>query len=190
MRVAIVHDWLITTRGGEKCLEAFCELFPGAHIYTLIYLPDRVSDLIKSMKICASRLNNIPGIERTYRYWLPLFPRIIESFDLRNYDLIVSSSHCVAKGVFPHRALHIAYVHGPVRYVVEMHDAYFRRAASLRAGCGMCGWRRRLQGWDVAASERVDCCWANSRRLAGNIQRRYGRQATVIYSPVELKKLS
>ena len=190
MRVAIVHDWLITTRGGEKCLEAFCELFPRAHIYTLIYLPSRVSDLIKSMKICASRLNDIPGIERVYRYWLPLFPRIIESFDLRNYDLIVSSSHCVAKGVFPHRALHIAYVHAPMRYVWDMHDAYFSHTASLLARLGMSVWRRRLQRWDVAASERVDHFLANSRNVAAKIQRLYGRQATVIHPPVDLKKFS
>jgi glycosyltransferase involved in cell wall biosynthesis len=190
MRVAIVHDWLITTRGGEKCLEAFCELFPRAHIYTLIYLPSRVSDLIKSMKICASRLNDIPGIERVYRYWLPLFPRIIESFDLRNYDLIVSSSHCVAKGVFPHRALHIAYVHAPMRYVWDMHDAYFSHTASLLARLGMSVWRRRLQRWDVAASERVDYFLANSRNVAAKIQRLYGRQATVIHPPVDLKKFS
>src|SRR5438093_840145 len=91
MRVAIIHDWLITTRGGEKCLEAFCELFPSADVYTLIYAPDRVSSLVKSMNIRASRLNDIPRIERVYRYCLPLFPQLIESFDLRNYDLIVSS---------------------------------------------------------------------------------------------------
>mgnify|MGYP003693629577 CR=1 FL=1 len=79
------------------------------------------------MNVRASRLNDIPRIDRVYRYCLPLFPRLIESFDLRDYDLIVSSSHCVAKGVFPHRALHISYVHAPMRYVWDMHDAYFGR---------------------------------------------------------------
>jgi len=108
MRVAIIHDWLLTTRGGEKCLEGLCELFPQADVYTLLYAPEQLAGLLKSMNICASRLNDIPGIERVYRYCLPLFPRLIESFDLRNYDLIVSSSHCVAKGIFPHRALHIS----------------------------------------------------------------------------------
>jgi glycosyltransferase involved in cell wall biosynthesis len=187
MRVAIIHDWLITTRGGEKCLEAFCELFPGADVYTLIYVPNRVSSLIKSMKICVSRLNEVPGIEHIYRYCLPLFPRLIESFDLRNYDLIVSSSHCVAKGVFPHRALHISYVHAPMRYVWDMHDAYFGRAASLAARVGMSVWRRYLQRWDIAASERVDYFLANSRNVAAKIQKFYGRQATVIHPPVDLE---
>ncbi len=188
MRVAIIHDWLITTRGGEKCLEAFCELFPSADVYTLIYAPDRVSSLVKSMNIRASRLNVIPRIERVYRYCLPLFPRLIESFDLRNYDLIVSSSHCVAKGIFPHRALHISYVHAPMRYVWDMHDAYFGGDASLLARIGMAVWRRYLQRWDVAASERVDYFLANSRNVAVKIQKLYGRQATVIHPPVDLEK--
>lgn len=188
MRVAIIHDWLITTRGGEKCLEAFCELFPKADVYTLVYVPDRVSSLIKSMNIHASRLTTVPGIERVYRYGLPLFPRIIESFDLRNYDLILSSSHCVAKGVFPHRALHISYVHAPMRYVWDMHDAYFGPAGSLLARAGMSAWRRYLQKWDVAASERVDYFVANSRNVAAKIHKLYGRQATVIHPPVDSKK--
>ena len=187
MRVAIIHDWLITTRGGEKCLEAFCELFPSADVYTLIYAPDRVSSLVKSMNIRSSRLNDIPRIERVYRYCLPLFPRLIESFDLRNYDLIVSSSHCVAKGVFPHRALHISYVHAPMRYVWDMHDAYFGRGGSFLARVGMFFWRRYLQRWDVAASKRVDYFLANSRNVAAKIQKLYGRQATVIHPPVDLK---
>jgi glycosyltransferase involved in cell wall biosynthesis len=188
VRVAIIHDWLITNRGGEKCLEVFCELFPSADVYTLIYVPNRVSSLIKSMKICVSRLNDVPGIERIYRYLLPLFPRVIESFDLRNYDLIVSSSHCVAKGIFPHRALHISYVHTPMRYVWDMHEAYFGRAASLLARIGMSVWRRYLQRWDVAASERVDYFLANSRNVAVKIHKLYGREATVIHPPVDLKK--
>ena len=188
MRVAIIHDWLITTRGGEKCLESFCELFPNADVYTLVYAPDRVSSLIKSMSIHASCLNGVPGIERNYRYWLPLLPRIIESFDLRNYDLILSSSHCVAKGVFPHRALHISYVHAPMRYVWDMHDAYFGHAGSVLTRVGMSFWRRYLQKWDVRASKRVDYFLANSQNVAAKIQRLYGRQSTVIHPPVDLTK--
>jgi len=188
MRGAIIHDWLLTTRGGEKCLEGLCELFPQADVYTLLYAPERLSSLLKSMNICASRLNDIPSIERVYRYCLPLFPRLIESFDLRNYDLIVSSSHCVAKGIFPHRALHISYVHAPMRYVWDMHDAYFGGAGSLLARIGMSVWRRRLQRWDVAASERVDYFLANSRNVAAKIQKLYGRHATVIHPPVDLEK--
>jgi len=188
MRVAIIHDWLVTTRGGEKCLEAFCELFPKADVYTLVYVPDRVSGLIKSMNIRASRLNNVPRIERFYRYCLPLLPKIIESFDLRDYDLILSSSHCVAKGIFPHRGLHISYVHAPMRYVWDMHDAYRAGDASFLTRIGMSMWRRYLQKWDVSASERVDFFVANSCNIAGKIRRFYGRQAVVIYPPVDLAR--
>jgi glycosyltransferase involved in cell wall biosynthesis len=188
MRVALVHDWLITTRGGEKCLEVFCQLFPKADVYTLVYAPDRVSRLVKSMNVRVSRLNKVPGIERVYRYCLPLFPRIIESFDLRNYDLIISSSHCVAKGIFPHRAVHISYIHAPMRYIWDMHDAYFGRDGSLLARLGMSMWRPYLQRWDVLASERVDYFLANSRNVAAKIEDLYGRPATVIHPPVDLEK--
>ena len=190
MRVAIIHDWLVTTRGGEKCLEAFCELFPKADIYTLVYAPQRVSALINSMNIYPSRLNHVPKIESFYRYCLPLFPRIIESFDLRRYDLIISSSHCVAKGIFPHRGLHISYVHAPMRYVWDMHDAYVAGEASFLARVGMFLWRRYLRQWDVEASRRVDFFVANSRNVAAKICRFYGRRAEVIYPPVDLEKFS
>ena len=187
MRVAIIHDWLITMRGGEKCLENFCTLFPGADLYTLVYAPDRVSSLIQSMNVYASGLNRLPAIERIYRYFLPLFPTMIESFDLRNYDLILSSSHCVAKGIFPHRALHISYVYAPMRYVWDMHDTYFDRAAVL-ARLGMSVWRRYLQRWDVATAGRVDHFLAISQNIAAKIHKLYGRQAAVIYPPVDLEK--
>jgi len=188
MRVALIHDWLVTARGGEKCLEAFCELFPNADVYTLVYAPERISGLIRSMNIHASPLNNVPGIERFYRYCLPLMPKIVESFDLRDYDLIVSSSHCVAKGIFPHRGLHISYVHAPMRYVWDMHDAYVSGDASFLTRIGMSMWRRYLQKWDVSASERVDFFVANSCNVAGKIRRFYGRQAVVIYPPVDLAR--
>src|SRR5215831_11666434 len=162
MRVAIIHDWLLTTRGGEKCLEGFCELFPQADVYTLLYAPERLAGLLKSMNICASRLNDIPSIERVYRYCLPLFPRLIESFDLRNYDLIVSSSHCVAKGIFPHRALHISYVHAPMRYVWDQHDSYFAADSSWISRTGMALCRSYLQQWDIRSANRVDYFIANS----------------------------
>jgi len=188
MRVALVHDWLITKRGGEKCFEVFCELFPKADVYTLIYTPERVPGLVKSMNVRVSRLNKVPGIEKVYRYCLPLFPRIIESFDFRGYDLIISSSHCVAKGVFPHRALHVSYIHAPMRYIWDMHAAYFGRDTSLLTRLGMSMWRRYLQRWDVVASERVDYFLANSRNVGAKIQKLYGRQATVIHPPVNLEK--
>ncbi len=124
-------------RGGEKCLEVFCELYPDADLYTLIYAGEKVSPTIRRMKVYASWLNRLPMIESYYRYLLWLFPKAIEAFDLADYDLILSSSHCVAKGIFPHRALHLSYVHAPMRYIWDKHGDYFGRDASFISRFGM-----------------------------------------------------
>jgi glycosyltransferase involved in cell wall biosynthesis len=190
MRVALVHDWLTGMRGGEKCLEVFCELFPDADLYTLVYLPDRVSPIIRSMKIHASWFNQLPGVESYYRYGLPLFPRVIEGFALKNYDLILSSSHCVAKGILPHRALHIAYIHAPMRYVWDQHEAYFGAGSTSIERLGMALCRGYLQSWDVRSAQRVDHFVANSNNVAAKIRRFYKREATTIYPPVDIDRFS
>jgi glycosyltransferase involved in cell wall biosynthesis len=117
-----------------------------------------------------------------------LFPRAVERFDLRDYDLVVSSSHCVAKGVLPHRALHIAYIHSPMRYVWDQHGAYFDANASRIAKMGMGLWRRRLQQWDLRSSKGVDFFVANSHNVAVKIRKLYGREAAVIHPPVEVDR--
>ena len=187
MRVAIVHDWLTGMRGGEKCLEAFCELFSNADLFTLLYCPDRVSPTIRQMKIHASWVQRLPMVERTYRYYLPLFPRAIESIELSAYDLILSSSHCVAKGIFPHRALHVAYIHAPMRYVWDLHDQYFGPGAPLLDRLGMKLVRRYLQRWDIRSTGRVDFLLANSQNVAAKVKNLYGRDATVIHPPVDFE---
>jgi len=101
MKVALVHDWLTGMRGGENVLEAFCEMFPSADLYTLVHIPGAVSPLIEDRKIHTSFLQKFPGVEKKYRWMLPLMPRAIESFRLSGYDLVLSSSHCVAKGIRP-----------------------------------------------------------------------------------------
>jgi glycosyltransferase involved in cell wall biosynthesis len=188
MKVALVHDWLTGMRGGEKCLEVFCEIFPGADLYTLIYDPDAVSPIIKQVNINASWIDRLPGAKKYFRYFLPFFPRAIENFDFADYDLILSSSHCVAKGIFPQRALHIAYVHAPMRYIWDMHDAYFGSGASSISRTGMALWRRYLQQWDVRSSERVNYFIANSKNVAAKIKTLYGREAAVIHPPVDLQR--
>src|SRR6185503_2748166 len=185
MRVALVHDWLVGMRGGEKCLEVFCELYPDADLYTLIYAADKVSPTIRGMKVRASWLNHLPMIESHYRYLLGLFPKAIETFNLADYDLILSSSHCVAKGIFPHRALHLSYVHAPMRYIWDKHGDYFGRDASFLSRFGMSLWRRYLQTWDIRSSHRVDCFLANSRNVGVKIEKLYGREAAVIHPPVD-----
>jgi glycosyltransferase involved in cell wall biosynthesis len=188
MKVALVHDWLTGMRGGEKCLEVFCELFPGADLFTLIYDPDKVSPVIKRLNITASWIDHLPEAKKYFRYLLPFFPCAIEQFDFADYDLIVSSSHCVAKGIFPHRGLHIAYVHAPMRYVWDQHDAYFGPGRSSMARVAMSLCRRYLQQWDVRSSQRVNYFVANSRNVAAKIERLYGRQAAVIHPPLNLEQ--
>lgn len=190
MRVALVHDWLVGMRGGEKCLEVFCELFPDADVYTLVYAPESISPAIRRMSIRASWVNSLPMAASYYRYLLPVFPTAIESFDFGDYDLIVSSSHCVAKGVFPHRALHLSYVHAPMRYVWDLHGAYSAGDAALLARAGLRLCRPYLQRWDVRSSNRVDCFIANSRAIAEKIERLYGRRSKVIYPPVDVDRFS
>ncbi|MEP7008909.1 MAG: glycosyltransferase [Acidobacteriota bacterium] len=186
MRVALVHDWLTGMRGGEKVLEAIGELFPGAPIYTLFHFPGSVSPAIESHPIVASFLNRAPGIRRFYRHYLPLFPAAIEDFDLSGFDLIISSSHCVAKGVIPPPgAVHLCYCHTPMRYAWDQEHAYFPRrtgaVARLRAGA-----LSRLRTWDAASAPRVDTFVANSSFVALRIARYYGRTAEVLAPPVDL----
>lgn len=186
MKVALVHDWLVSMRGGEQVLEALCRLFPGAPVYTLVHNPGSVSPEIEKHPIRSSFINRLPAKARRYPYYLPLFPSAIEALDVRGYDLIISSSHCVAKGIRPPAdSVHISYVHTPMRYVWDLYEAYW--------GPDVAGfWVRRLmpflatylRQWDVASSNRVDCFVANSHHVARRIWRCYRREARVVYPPV------
>jgi len=190
VKVALIHDWLLERRGGERVLEAFCELFPNADLYTLIFVPERVSPRLRTAKVFCSSFSRLPKIQNYYRYCLPLLPRAIEKFRLQDYDLVLSSSHCVAKGIFPGSALHIAYVHAPMRYVWDQHDAYFGPDSSWIARTGMALCRSYLQRWDVRSAARVDYFIANSKNVAGKIKHLYARDATVIYPPVDVPKFN
>jgi len=186
MKVALIHDWLTGMRGGEKCLEVFCELYPAADLYTLVYTPENVSAAIRRMNICASWLNDLPAAPKYFRYLLPLFPRAVERFDVAGYDLILSSSHCVAKGVLPRQSLHVAYVYAPMRYVWDLHDAYVAGRQSLIGQTGLSVFRSYLQRWDMQSAARVNYFIAQSQNIAAKIERFYGRRSKVIYPPVEV----
>ncbi len=190
--VALVHDWLTGMRGGEKVLEILCELFPQSDIFTLIHNPGSVSDIIESHTIYTSFVDKLPFKKNKYRHYLPLFPTAIERFNFKNYDLIISTSHCVAKGIItPPDTLHISYLHTPMRYVWDMYDEYF--------GKEQMGWLARkvipffanyLRMWDVTSSNRVDWFLANSKHVAKRIKKYYGREATVIHPPVNTSLFS
>lgn len=187
MKLALVHDWLTGMRGGEKVLDAICELYPDAPIYTLVRVPGRVSPRIEQRRIETSFVNRIPGAGSLYRHLLPLYPLAVELFDLESYDLVISSSHCAVKSVIPSpRAVHVCYCHSPMRYAWDQFDAYFGPAQVGR-------WRSRLlrpvmahlARWDAATAGRVDRFLANSQYVAGRIQGYYNRRSTVVYPPVD-----
>lgn len=188
MRVALVQDWLTGMRGGEKVFEAFCRRFPAADVFTLVHVPGSVSAEIESHPIHTSFIQGLPGAARGYQRYLALFPAAIERFDFRGYDLILSSSHCVAKGAIPHPGTrHLSYCHTPMRYVWSSYEEYF-------GGGRVRGLAKRilpflasyLRQWDCVSTPRVDSFAANSAHVAGRIERYWGRRARVIHPWVDV----
>lgn len=193
-RIALIHDWLTGMRGGEYVLEAIAELYPKAELFTLLYIPGRISPNLTTLKRKTSWLQKVPGAEKKYRHFLPLMPSMIEKFDLTGFDLILSSSHCVAKGVRkPKDAVHISYIHAPIRYVWDRFDDYFspgRSSFPIRLGAQL--FRKRLQEWDksVSTPDKIDVMLANSHFIAEQIQRYYHREAQVIYPFANLNRFT
>jgi glycosyltransferase involved in cell wall biosynthesis len=189
VKVALVHDWLTGLRGGERVLEQLCLLYPGADIFTLVYVPGSCGEIIERHRIAASFLDRLP--KRGYRHYLPLFPLAIESFDLSAYDLVVSTSHAVAKGCKPPaHAVHVAYIHTPMRYVWDQFDAYFgpgRAGPLTRIAAQMLA--PMLRRWDVHSTRRAHGLIANSRFVAERIRRYWDRQVdAVVYPPVDTSR--
>ena len=186
LRVALVHDWLTGMRGGEQVLEILASMFPEAPIYTLFHFPGSVSKAIESHPIHTSFLQQAPKVREHYRRYLPFFPAAIEEFDLTGYDLIVSSSHCVAKGVIPSPdAWHVCYCHTPMRYAWDQEHVYFPRRKGVGArvrGLVLSG----LRAWDVSSAPRVNLYVANSTFVERRIRTYYGREAEVVHPPVDV----
>jgi glycosyltransferase involved in cell wall biosynthesis len=174
-------------RGGEKVLLSLARLFPDAPIFTLLHVKGSLVPELEQRDIRTTFVQRLPGVATRYRQYLPLFPAAAASIDLRGFDLVVSSSHCVAKGVKPAPgAYHVCYCHTPMRYVWDRYDDYFgpgRVAGPARLVIPLVA--RRLRAWDVATAPRVNAFIANSRHVAGRIQRYYGRDSTVIPPPVD-----
>jgi glycosyltransferase involved in cell wall biosynthesis len=187
MRVALVHDWLTGMRGGERVLLSLARLFPDAPIFTLLHLPGSVDPELEARAIHTTFVQRLPGVHTQYRRYLPLFPAAARTWDLSGFDLVVSSSHCVAKAARPRDgALHLCYCHTPMRYVWDRYDDYFgpgRAGAATRAA--MAALRPWLQRWDRATAARVHRFAANSRYVSQRIARYYDREAEVIAPPVD-----
>jgi glycosyltransferase involved in cell wall biosynthesis len=183
MRVAIVHYWLLNRRGGEAVLEALCRLLPEADLFTLFYDPERVGPAIRQHKVTASFLN---PLRRHYRTLLPLMPIALENFDLRGYDLVISSESGPAKGVLvPSTARHVCYCHTPMRYLWDLYPAYLNEwTHSPWKRAIMAPLANYLRLWDYASAARVDEFIANSQNVRRRIWRSYRRESEVIYPPV------
>jgi glycosyltransferase involved in cell wall biosynthesis len=178
-RVAVVHDWLTGMRGGESVLEGILDVVPDADLFTLFHFPGTVSETIESRTIHTSELQSIAGRVGDYRRLLPLFPRAARRWDFSRYDAIVSSSHCVAKGVDAKGKPHLSYCHTPMRYIWDRFDDYFPRTRPLQraAMLSLGPWLRR---WDVTTSREVTKFVANSTFVRERIRRYYDRDAEII----------
>ncbi len=186
-RVALVHDWLTGMRGGEKVLLELCRLFPKARIYTLLWNRGTVHPEIEQRVAASSFLQRLPRASSAYRLYLPLFPRAIRSLSIKDADLVISSSHAVAKGVgIPNGIPHVSYVHTPMRYLWDDTNSYFQFGPGRR-------WKRAglklispyLRRFDLASAETVGHFIANSETVRQRINRLYQRDATVIHPPVD-----
>lgn len=187
IKVAIAHDWLTGQRGGEKVLEVLAEIFPQAPIYTLFHFPGSQVEAVEKRIIRTSFLQRMPFLKKYYRWYLPLFPLAAELFDLQEFDLIVSSSHCTVKGIIPRPdALHISYIHSPVRYAWNQYHSYFSPGKlSFFSKRLIPPLIHYLRMWDESSSSRVDHFIANSGNVARRIEKYYRRQADVIHPPVD-----
>ena len=194
LRVAIVHDWLNGMRGGEAVLEAIVELFPQADLFTLVAEPGKISRTLRRHRLTTSFIQKLPGGVSRYRHYLPLMPRAIESLDLSGHDLVISSSHCVAKGVRkPPGAFHLSYVHAPMRYIWDRYEDYFgpgRASLPVRAAASLV--RRRLQDWDRGSSgpDRIDHIICNSQFIAERVREFWGRESRVVHPFADLSRFT
>lgn len=194
MKIAIIHDWLITFGGAERTLEQMLICFPEADIFTLIdFLPERDRGFLEGKNIYTSFLQKFPFIENSYRKFLPLMPLAIEQFQLNEYDLVISSCHAVSKGVLvgPDQ-LHVCYCYTPIRYAWDLQFQYLKETNLLR---GLKSWLARallhqIRIWDVRSEKGVDHFIAISKYISRRIKKAYRRDSNVIYPPVDTDAFS
>ncbi len=188
LRVALVHDWLTGMRGGEKCLEVLCQAFPNATLHTLLHRRGSTSPPIERMQIRTSALQRLPGVSRYYRGLLPIMPLAVRTLTIRDVDLVVSLSHCVAKAVVPPPGVpHVCYCFTPMRYAWDGRDAYLGRWSPRSLKHRMASTLlNHLREWDRVTAARVSHFIAISRTIEDRIARCYGRASKVIQPPVDV----
>lgn len=189
-RIAIVHDWLTIYAGAERVLEQMLALYPQADLFSVCdFLPERERAFLQGRKPKTTFIQHLPGARKRYRQYLPLMPLAVEQLDLSGYDIVLSSSHAVAKGVLtgPDQ-LHISYVHSPIRYAWDLQHQYLRESGLERGFKGrLAQWLlHKIRQWDLRTANGVDCFIANSDFIARRIWKVYRRKAVVIYPPVDV----
>lgn len=195
LKVAIVHEWFVDYAGSEKCAESFNNIFPDSDIYSLVdFLKEQEREIIlKGKKSKTSFIQKLPYSQSIFRYYLPFFPYAIEQFDLRDYNIIISNSHSVAKGVLTNTyQMHVCYCHTPMRYIWNNYFEYIN-TSNLNKGIKRfitSSTLQKLRNWDYQTSNRPDFFIANSKHIARQIKKRYNRDAYVIYPPVDTHKFS
>ncbi len=194
LRIALIHDWLVSMRGGEKVLELLCSRFPNAPLSTLLYIPGSVSNTIANRQIKTSLLQSLPFSRTKYRQYLPLFPLFAELSKVEDCDVVISSSHAVAKGMVrkgsDSRPLHICYIHTPMRYIWDRFDDYFGpdKVGALASSCIFKPVATMLQAYDRGTVDRVDVFIANSHFVADRVKRHYGRETEILAPPVDVHR--
>ncbi|MCK5855029.1 MAG: glycosyltransferase [Sulfurovaceae bacterium] len=190
MKVAVIHDWLVTNAGAEKVLRAIVECYPNADIFSLVDFLDNTQrqEVILGKNVQTSFIQKLPFSPKYFRNYLPLFPKAIESFDLSGYELIISSSWAVAKGVKKsENQIHICYSHTPIRYAWDLYDEYTSNLSGIKKLL-VIGTLRYLRRWDIATLDRVDHFIANSTFVAKRIEKTYKRDALVIHPPIDTQQ--
>jgi glycosyltransferase involved in cell wall biosynthesis len=193
LRIAIVHDWLVTYAGAEKVLEQMLNVFPDAELFSIVdFIPQDQRGFIHNKKVQTSFIQKIPGAKKRYRNLLPLMPLAIEQFDLSKYDLVLSSSHAVAKGVLtgPDQ-IHISYVHSPIRYAWDLQHQYLKESGLDSGPKGLLTkWLlHKIRLWDYRTSNGVDHFVSNSKFISKRIKKVYGRDSQVLYPPVDVSRV-
>jgi glycosyltransferase involved in cell wall biosynthesis len=191
-RVALVHEWLVTYAGSEKVVEQILQLFPQADLYSVVdFFPESQRGVLGGRRATTSFIQHLPRARKSFRSYLPLMPLAIEQFDLSSYDLVISSSHAVAKGILtgPNQ-VHVSYVHSPIRYAWDLQHQYLNEAGLQR---GAKSWIARallhyMRIWDQRTAHGVDAYVANSAFIGRRIRKAYGCEATVIYPPVNVER--
>lgn len=186
MKIALVHDYLNQYGGAERVLEALHDLYPSAPVYASIYAPDMMPALYKQWDIRTSFMQRLPGVMKHHQAYLPLYPLAVESYDLSEYDVVLSSSSAFAKGVITgENTLHVCYCHAPMRFAWNYYDYIKGERVGRKMQAVLPLALNYVRLWDEASARRVDAYAANSRMVARRIRKRYGRQATVINPPVD-----